>query len=266
MDQAVTQPARASSAAPAPATTVAAAHINDLTSTNAATIAHAHQSTDFWADTMKASVFWNAASAAATTLAIFAAFLVPWLAERRQQKVRTSYALRMLPPVFDEAVALTNEAEAVYAICLDLKANIGRVDWNNFTSNNMVVEQQGWRPTENGVDPITVAVPTHAALDRITRFAATELPSYEENRSWLMGLKPDDAGDLQNAFSEAQLNLRKCREAVRDWPDVGIGIGQRHVEKLMGPLLRTREISNLAARRLSRLLKMPFTETVDDSE
>lgn len=271
MEQVATQPAHATSAPPARATSAAIPKKIDLaalvadkaTATNTGTPVQG-----FWSKTLDPTVFWNAASATATSLAIFAAFLVPWLAERRQQKVRNSYAVQMLPPVFDEAVQLAFDAERIYRMCLELMETIHIVKADEARGRRYVetYELGGINLARMDKSRQVAMIIRKESIDRLIRFSHSAFPAYRENRSWLAGLHPSVAGALQNSFSEAEKRLRDCQQVLESWPERRQDISPEDVRPLLGPVLRTREVGQLAARVLSRLLGKPLPDSIEEFE
>ncbi len=231
MDQAA-QPARASTAAPA----------------HSSTFAHtAAPTTDFWAETMKAPVFWSAASAVATALAVGAAFLVPLLSDRRQQRRQRRYAVQMLQPVFAEAVRFADDAAAICAMCDRGLARHGE---------NTLQGAVGPFGAELSPEPWTGLLVFNGSVpQQIDRFvSADHMQEYRDNRQWLADLHPREAGLIQNSLAKSVGCLRKMEQLRREWPDNHVAILPTHVREVREQADNIREIMGLAARILGAVV------------
>lgn len=196
MDQAATQPARASSAAPAQTTTVA--HT-------------APPAPGFWEKTLEPAVFWTAASAAAMVLAVVAAFLVPVFTEHRQQARRRRYAVEMLQTVLHEATRFVALAEQ----CVDI--------------TDLMVEHTGQKDIKKPpASPHAYAVewdaaalqflPSKEGLSLLQILANETFPEFTANKLWLLDLDPSEAGVIQQAYSEVIALLLSMKGMVSRWP------------------------------------------------
>lgn len=186
MDQAANQPARATSAPP----------------THATSVAHTNQPPDFWAKTMDPAQFWTAASAIATLLAVAAAFVIPWLTDRRQQKRRQAYASHFLLPVFDEAVWVATEARKCFR-----------------SSTSMAEGLRDQKKGSRGLDyhKMHGVVVGDAAANDLRFLAHAELHAYTSNRTWINDLELHAAGRIHSNLHESLRLLRGLRELVEEW-------------------------------------------------
>lgn len=193
MDQAAPQPARASSIAPA----------------HTATVAHTAQpAPGFWEETLKPGVFWNAASAIATTLAIGAAFLVPWLADLRQRKRRRLYAVAMLRSVYFEAENARRLAQHCQKQMREIEPLVGSAGDNEHAASctGLVFDAYG-----------KTYVPSETIFVTIKKLARTTFPAYMANRSWLVDLEPGEGGAVQNAFMEVERIVASLLAFTESW-------------------------------------------------
>ncbi|MGO4700260.1 hypothetical protein [Dyella sp. 2RAB6] len=263
MDQAAAQPARASSAAPAHPIAAVPPHASTAAPAHPGTVAHTAQPAGFWTETLRPAVFWNASSATATALAVIAAFVVPKLAERRQQKARRRYAVQMLPPVFEEAVRLADEANRVYRICLRVMEKIGT---EPDAATKELHEQNRFRhfPGELEYDFRTGrATIGSMAVEGIQKLGAMELPAYSDNRPWLADLYPEEAGLIQNAFTDAKRCLRELSTTVHSWPVLLAQVDVEQVRALLDPLFCIVAVMRPAARVLGHVIDEKVPEVWD---
>lgn len=243
MEQAKDQPAVASSASPALAAMTTTAHpMKPITATTTAQVGHPAQG--FWAKTMDPTVFWTAASAVATFLAVAAAFVIPWLTDRRQQRRRQAYASGFLLPVFDEIDAIAEEAKH----CKDSAMSL---------SNGLQMRSRG-TPGLEWHNPRGLAV-SDAAARRLRALATTKLVAYAANRTWISDLELESASEIHRALHDSFLLLNDLESEVQSWPTPP-NITSEHLARYWERADALERFASKAATRLAPVVGVPIAQ------